>query len=133
MRVMRPEVPTMRYVMFTYPDPERSAGWERMTTEEQQAFVGDHEAWFARHAARIRGGEELGQRAAARLLRRRKGEALVTDGPFAEAKELVGGFVILEAANRDEATRIALEWPSLSDPGAKVELWPVAERGSGAD
>jgi hypothetical protein len=121
----------MRYVMFTYPDPERASGWERMSPEEQRAFVGEHEAWFGRHAGRIRGGEELGSPARARLLRRRKGDPIVTDGPFAEAKELVGGFVIFEAADDDEAVGVALDWPSLGDPGAKVELWPVAERGPG--
>ena len=120
----------MRYVMFTYPDPDRAASWDRLSPDERSAFVGAHEAWFARHAARIQGGEELGDRGAARLLRRRKGEAVVTDGPFVEAKEVVGGFIVLEAADRDVATRIALDWPSLADVGAKVELWPVAERGS---
>lgn len=121
----------MRDVMFTYPDPERAARWKQMSPGEQRLFVGSHEGWFTRHAARIRGGEELGTPARARILRRRRGEPLVTDGPFAEAKELVGGFVILDAADRDEATRIALEWPSLDDLGAKVELWPVAGRNTG--
>lgn len=115
----------MRFVMFTYPDPEVSAAWPGLPATERQAIVDDHLAWFTRHRQKIDGGEELERPDRARTVRRRAGEPLITDGPFTESKEIVGGFVVLEVEDWDEAQGIALEWPSLKDSGARVELWPV--------
>jgi hypothetical protein len=42
----------------------------------------------------------------------RNGKVAVTDGPFAETKEQIGGFFLIDAADLDEAVRIAAEWPS---------------------
>jgi hypothetical protein len=48
---------------------------------------------------------------------------VLTDGPFVEAKELLGGFIVLEATDLDEATAIVGEWPALRQgPGARVEV-----------
>jgi hypothetical protein len=115
----------MRFVMFTYPDPDVSATWADTPAARRQAIVDEHVAWFNRHRDKIDGGEELDPPARARTVRRRAGEPLITDGPFTESKEMVGGFVVLEVADWDEAQRLALEWPSLKDPGARVELWPT--------
>jgi hypothetical protein len=50
---------------------------------------------------------------------------VVTDGPYVESKEILGGFVILEAADIDEAVAIASEWPSLEEmPNSTVQLQP---------
>ena len=55
---------------------------------------------------------------------------VVTDGPYVEAKEFLGGFVILEAESWDEAVAMASEWPSLStQPNAMVTIQQVFERG----
>lgn len=53
------------------------------------------------------------------------GDAVVTDGPYAEAKEVLGGYFILEAADLDEAIKWAAKIPASWD-GGKVELRPVA-------
>ena len=54
---------------------------------------------------------------------------LVTDGPYVETKEILGGFVILEAASMDEALAIAREWPSLETlPKSTVQLHPAYVR-----
>ena len=54
---------------------------------------------------------------------------IVTDGPFVESKEILGGFVILEAADLDEAVAIASEWPSLQQmPNSTVQLQPAFVR-----
>ena len=60
----------------------------------------------------------------------RQGEGVVvTDGPFVESKEILGGFVIIEAADIDEALAIAGEWPSLETlPNSTVQLHPVVVR-----
>lgn len=118
----------MRYVMFTYPDPELVETYDQLPPEEIQADVARHMAWFAKHRSHIDGGEELGYPPAARSLRRRAGRVTISDGPFVETKEMLGGFVILEVADMDEALRIAAEWPSLEREGGGVTVQPVNVR-----
>jgi hypothetical protein len=118
----------MRYVMFTYPDADFAATYEQLPPEEIEADVARHMAWFQKHRAHIDGGEELGLPRGARTLRRRGGRVTVTDGPFVESKEILGGFIVLEVADLDEAVAIASEWPSLEHPGGAVTLQPVYVR-----
>jgi hypothetical protein len=61
----------------------------------------------------------------AATVRMRAGKRLVTDGPFAEAKEIIGGFFLIEARDRDEALELASRWPS-ARLGA-IEVRPVEE------
>lgn len=61
----------------------------------------------------------------AATLQVRDGKAMVTDGPFAETKEQLGGFFLIEAANRDEAVQIAAKWPGARY--GKIEVRPVEE------
>ena len=61
----------------------------------------------------------------AATVRVRAGRRLVTDGPFAEAKEMVGGFFLIEATDRAEAIELAARWPSAAF-GA-IEVRPVEE------
>jgi hypothetical protein len=121
----------MRFVMFTYVNPDDSAAWERLSAEEQEADVDRHRAWFGKYRDKVVGGEELAYPPTVRSLRPgRQGEGpVVTDGPFVETKEILGGFVILEAADLDEVVRIAAEWPSLASmPSATVQVQPVFVR-----
>jgi hypothetical protein len=50
----------------------------------------------------------------------------VTDGPFAEAKEIVGGYMVVAAENSDRAVEIARECPGVVRPGASVEIREIA-------
>jgi hypothetical protein len=59
----------------------------------------------------------------AATVRVRAGRLRVTDGPFAEAKEVIGGFVVIEARDRDEAIELASRWPS-ARLGA-IEVRPI--------
>lgn len=121
----------MRYVLFNYVHPDDAAAYYAMSAEEQQADVQRHIEWFGRHRDHIVGGEELADPKTVKTLRPgRQGEGVViTDGPYVETKELLGGFVILEAADLDEALAIASDWPSLtSQPNATVHLQPVFVR-----
>jgi hypothetical protein len=121
----------MRYVLFNYLHPDDVAAWEAWTPEEQAADVERHRAWFGKWREHIVGGEELDAPRTVKTLRRgRQGEGVaVTDGPYVETKETLGGFVIIEAAGLDEAISIASEWPSLSNqPNATVQLQPVYVR-----
>lgn len=117
----------MRYVLFNWLSPEDVADWATWTPEEQQADAERHMAWFAKHRDHIVGGEELDEPRTVKTLRRgRQGDGIVvTDGPYVEAKEILGGFVILEAESMEQALAIASEWPSLSSqPNATVQVQP---------
>jgi hypothetical protein len=121
----------MRYVLFNWLSPEDLADWETWTPEQQQADVQRHLEWFGKHRDHIVGGEELDEPRTVKTLRRgRQGEGIVvTDGPYVEAKELLGGFVILEAESMEQALEIAAEWPSLTtQPNATVQVQPAFVR-----
>jgi hypothetical protein len=121
----------MRFVLFNFVDPDDATAYYALSPEEQQADVERHFAWFRTHRDHIVGGEELDEPAKVKTLRPgRQGEGVVvTDGPYVETKELLGGFVILETESEDEALAIAREWPSLSSQAnATVHLQPVFVR-----
>jgi hypothetical protein len=118
-----------RFVLFTYPDPDYASRWLDMTEAERQAEIERHNVWFAKHRERIKGGEELAWPKLVRTVRVRGDQPVVTDGPFVEGKELLGGFIVLEAADLEEACAIATEWPALRQgPGAAVHVEATASR-----
>ena len=121
----------MRHVLMNFVHPDDAAAYYAMSSEDQQAYVERHFEWFRRHRDHIVGGEELDEPATVKALRPgRQGEGIVvTDGPYVETKEILGGFVILETDTAEEALAIAKEWPSLtSQPNATVHLQPVFVR-----
>jgi len=88
-----------------------------------------HQAWgaFSQElvaAGKIRGGERLRPAASATTVRLQRGQPLLTDGPFAETKEQLGGFYLIEAEDLDEAVAWAAKMPHLLDDGS-VEVRPV--------
>ena len=98
--------------------------YETMSAEERRKALGRWNAWVDGMAARgkLRAGQPLKE--AARLVSGPRGER-VTDGPFAEAKELVGGYFLLADTTQDEATAIARQCPLLPH-GMTVEIRPMA-------
>lgn len=80
--------------------------------------------WFADHvqSGKIVGGEELKGPETATTVRFSAGKPMVTDGPFIEAKEVIGGFAVVDVADLDEALELAKSWP-----GGDVEVRPVVE------
>jgi hypothetical protein len=115
----------MRYLLLVVGDESE---WARLSEPEQKAI---YEKWGA-YDARLRegnhvlGGDELEPTRLAARLRRKDGKLSVTDGPFTEAKEVVGGYLLLEAKDRAEAIRLASECPGLEGGGC-VELYPIRE------
>ena len=69
-------------------------------------------------------GKELASRSSAKVVRVRDGERIVTDGPFAETKELLGGLMLVDLPDLDEAIRLAALIPAARDSGA-IEIRPV--------
>jgi hypothetical protein len=122
----------MRYVLFNWVHPDDAAAWETMTPQQQEVEVERVRAWFRKYADQIKGGEELDWPHRIKALRPgRQGEGVVvTDGPYVETKEILGGFVIFEADTEAEALQMASEWPSLTlQAKATVHLQPVFVRG----
>lgn len=73
---------------------------------------------------KLRSGERLRPSATATTLRLNGGHRLLSDGPYAETKEQLGGFYVVDAANLDEAVELASKMPHLQD-GGSVEIRPV--------
>ena len=118
----------MRYVMLTYTHPDRVREWEEMTPEEQQAYVAEHETWFAEHGDVLAGGEELAYPGRAATIVGGRGEKLITDGPYTETKDHLGGMIVLEVESFDRAVEVASSWPSLLREGNRVEILEGANR-----
>ena len=105
----------MRYIMFVCVDP----GAERYVPEEDNI-----EEWVAemdRRSVRIL-GNRLKEPRDATTVRRRKGKVIVTDGPFAETKEWIAGFDLLECADLEAAIEIASKHPMARF--GKIEIRP---------
>jgi hypothetical protein len=118
----------MRFVLLTYPDPAYAARWDAMSEAERAFSLEDHVAWFTRYRDRIRGGADLAWPKVIRTVRSRAGQAVTTDGPYVEGKELLGGVIIIEVDDWDTAMAMAAEWPSLRQgPGAGVQVEGVTE------
>ena len=98
--------------------------YEKMSADERRQALDRWNAWVDGMTARgkLRDGQPL--KDAARLVAGSRGER-VTDGPFAEAKELVGGYFLLADTTLEEATAIARQCPLLPH-GMTVEVRPIA-------
>ena len=108
----------MQYVALIYGDEN---GWENLSEAERQAIYQRYMEFSENE--KIVGGAELQSTGAATTVRVRNGDRLVTDGPYAEVKEALGGFYILECNSIDEACRLAAQIPAAED-GA-IEVRPV--------
>lgn len=116
----------MQFLMLTKVTEEGAAHFEALDDSARAADIAAHLAWFERHADSIGAGYELAYPQEKAIVSR-TGITAVTDGPFAEAKERIGGVIVLEVDTLDRATTIAAEWPSLTRyPGATVEVVAVA-------
>lgn len=110
----------MQYLLLIYEDEKRWAGSKEAALAEE---IAAYRAFGAEHAKAIRGGNALQPTQTARTVRVRDGKTVATDGPFAETKEQLGGYYLVEANNIDEAAAIAAKIP-----GARygsIEVRPI--------
>ncbi len=115
----------MRYLLLIYSDEKAFAG---MSKEQAEATLGEFEkysAWLVEKGW-MRAGDQLADTAQATTVRQTDGRVLATDGPFAETKEQLGGYYIVECANLDEAIEAAGKIPSLA-AGGSVEVRPLID------
>ena len=114
----------MKYLLQNYPGSSVKA-FEQLSADEQQAIVEEYLA--LRRLPGIVGGELLQPVETATTVRVRDGETLLTDGPFIDAKEHLGGFIVVDVDDLDAALEIAAQVPAARMGGA-VEVRPVVER-----
>src|SRR6201998_2069798 len=98
-----------------------------LTPDEGAAKMAAYEAFHAKAASAIRGGDALLPAATAVRITGGPDAPIVTDGPFAEGAEVAGGYYVFEAENLDEALALARDIPAAKH-GA-VEIWPMAGPG----
>jgi hypothetical protein len=112
----------MQYALLIYGD-ERE--WTEVSDSDKAAMYAEYEKFgrMLEERGAIRGGAELVATSAATTVRATGGETLVTDGPFAETTEQLGGFYLVEAADLDEAIEYAKALPA-----GTVEVRPVVEQ-----
>jgi hypothetical protein len=114
----------MRYALLIYASEQ---DWASQSEEQAQAQFQDYMAFTKDVVDRgiMRSGEALQPTATATTVRVRNGETLSTDGPFAETKEQLGGFYVVEAKDLDEAIEIAARIPDVR--GGSIEIRPIME------
>ena len=113
----------MQVMALLYGDESR---WDAFSDEEREAVYAEYRA-FAEEAGIegviVVGGGELASTRDATTVRVRDGESLVTDGPYAEVKEALGGYFVFECKSMDEAVEYAAKIPG-AQHGA-IEVRPI--------
>lgn len=117
----------MKYAMLICGDPD---DWESASPEMAANGMKEIYGWFERWQAAGKiadGGEQLEHPRTARTARSGPdGKPVVTDGPYLELKEVIGGVIFLEATDLDDAMAVAVTWPGLAyGSGNSVEVRPV--------
>jgi hypothetical protein len=110
-------IKNMQYLLLIY-EPEK-----RFANGFPDGEFAEYSAFGQKHASVIKGGNALQPTGAAKTVRVRNGEATTTDGPFAETKEQLGGYYLVEANSPDEATKMAAGIPAARY--GSIEVRPI--------
>jgi hypothetical protein len=113
----------MQYLALIY---ETAEARSKMSSAEGEAVFDEYRKLIADLGPKFIGGNRLQPPSAATTVRVRNSKRVVTDGPFAETKEYLGGYFLIEAADLDEAVSIASRIPAARM--ASVEVRPVVPR-----
>jgi hypothetical protein len=105
---------------------------QTLSPEQMQRKVEQYQAWIdkIRSSGRYVSSEKLGEEGG-KLLNRQRGRLNVVDGPYSEAKEVVGGYFVFRAANYDEAIALTRDCPFLDD--GRIELRQTDPIGCGGE
>jgi hypothetical protein len=109
-----------QYLVLIY---SNEASWADTDDDFSKKIMDGHNKFGAKHGASLRGGEALESTTTATTIRTdASGKSVTTDGPFAETKEAIGGFYMIEADDLDAAIAIAKDVPA---PFGGVEVRPI--------
>ena len=104
-----------QYMLLLYDDP---SSWAKVSPDEMQKAIEKYMAWtkkpFTVDSKRL--ADDAG-----RVIRNQGGKARATDGPYSETKEVLGGFYLIEAANYDDAVKLAMDHPHI-EYGGTIEV-----------
>ena len=112
----------MQYALLIYDLPDT---FERLSPDEIESMMGEYMAVSGGDA--VFGGAQLQPPTTATTVRVKDGDTLTTDGPFADTKEILGGFFLVNADDLDAALAIAERIPA-ARLGGSVEVRPLVER-----
>ena len=110
----------MEYLLLIYEGEKR---WQGMSEAEIGSEVAEYGAFGNEFAGAIKGGNALQPTGTATSVRVRDGKRLTTDGPFAETKEQLGGYYLIECDNLDQAIEAASKIPTAAN--GSIEVRPV--------
>ncbi|HLI58185.1 MAG TPA: YciI family protein [Solirubrobacteraceae bacterium] len=119
-------MPQYAALVYEPGDPD----WSTLDTPEKERTMGEYGAFGAAAAAVLRGGAALYPTSTATMVRVHDDNVLTSDGPFAETKEVLTGFYLMECADLDEAVRWASQIPAARTGG--VEVRPIIDFGGSA-
>src|SRR5437763_6447648 len=117
---------TMKYMLLIYSDPK---GWASVSEAEQAALMGEYFAFTKAivDSKERPAGDPLQGLETATTVRVRNGEVLATDGPFAETKEVLGGYYIVDVPDLDRAPELAAQLPGVRRGWDSIEVRPLME------
>jgi hypothetical protein len=114
----------VKYALLIYSNEARGE-YDRLPEDQQQQIMGEYFA--ISELPGTFGGAQLQPSTTATTVRVEDGKTLTTDGPFADTKEVLGGFYLFEADGIDEALDVAARVPA-ARMGGSVEVRPIVER-----
>ena len=118
----------MKYMLLIHqgstPTPRDPEAWDQLSGEKQQAVFAAYQQ--LNQTPGVTPGVQMGEPETATTVRVKNGDTLITDGPFVETKEALGGYLFYEADDLDAAIELAAKIPPAWMGGA-IEVRPVVE------
>ena len=113
----------MKYLLLFVGTREAQDRWDGQSQDQYATAMAAAGKWFDeyKHTGKIEGGLQLTGKDVT-TVQPQNGSRIVTDGPFIESKEIIGGFAIVNVKDLAEAQAMAIAWP-----GGPVEIWPAVE------
>ena len=114
----------MKYLMLIYGNQEK---WAAIPADQWPEAIARQDAFNRKYRAtgELIGAYGLANEVQARLVRRENGLPVVTDGPYLEAKEFLGGYYLVDVASRERALELAAMIPDAAVAGLGIEVRPV--------
>jgi hypothetical protein len=107
----------VKVMALIYGDENR---WDSLSDEERQTIYGRYRAFGEAAGSKVLDGAELAPTRTATTVRVRDGQVVVTDGPFTETKEALGGFYLLDVETLDEAAALVAQIPGAATGAIEV-------------